>query len=307
MANSNGWGDGASNNQIGWGQGADNAIGWGDSHAKSWSGATDIVGITTDADAQAFITAAAITDPTQQTAINNLVLGMKADGIWTKMKAVYPFVGGTATAHKWNLKDPRDLDAAFRLVFNGGWTHSSNGATPNGTNGWANTYLQPSSVLTQNSTHLSFYSRSNILNTLQFEMGSFTIPSGLGSSSFGISYNTAPNGHMRNRISTSTPSTGFIPTDSRGLFTLNRTLSTQQKAYQNGVLKETANVNSDGLSILEIAIGANRTALTGGFIVGDYSAKQCAFSTIGNGLTDTEAANLYTRVQAFQTSLSRQV
>ena len=53
------------------------------------------------------------------------------------MKALYPFVGGTATSHKFNLKDPRDLDAAFRLQFNGGWTHNSNGVTPNGTNGYA--------------------------------------------------------------------------------------------------------------------------------------------------------------------------
>jgi len=45
MANSNGWGDGAGNNAIGWGQGANNAIGWGDLHAKSSAGLTDIVGI----------------------------------------------------------------------------------------------------------------------------------------------------------------------------------------------------------------------------------------------------------------------
>jgi hypothetical protein len=44
MANANGWGDGASNNNIGWGKGADNAIGWGDIHADSYAGATDIVG-----------------------------------------------------------------------------------------------------------------------------------------------------------------------------------------------------------------------------------------------------------------------
>jgi hypothetical protein len=45
MANTNGWGDGAANNTIGWGQGANNAIGWGDIHADSWAGATDIVGV----------------------------------------------------------------------------------------------------------------------------------------------------------------------------------------------------------------------------------------------------------------------
>jgi hypothetical protein len=45
MANSNGWGDGSANNSIGWGQGENNAIGWGDIHADSWAGATDIVGV----------------------------------------------------------------------------------------------------------------------------------------------------------------------------------------------------------------------------------------------------------------------
>lgn len=45
MANSNGWGDGAANNSIGWGKGSiNNGISWGDSHAKSWSGNTNIIG-----------------------------------------------------------------------------------------------------------------------------------------------------------------------------------------------------------------------------------------------------------------------
>jgi hypothetical protein len=38
-----------------------------------------------------------------------------------------------------------------------------------------------------------------------------------------------------------------------------------------------------------------------------YSTKQCAFATIGSGLTDGEAAALYTSIQAFQTTLARQV
>ena len=37
------------------------------------------------------------------------------------------------------------------------------------------------------------------------------------------------------------------------------------------------------------------------------TARQYAFSSIGDGLTDTDASNLYTLTQAFQTSLSRQV
>ena len=60
-------------------------------------------GASFDADAQAFITAAVITDNTQITAINTLVTDLKAYNIWSKMKALYPFVGGTASTHKWNL------------------------------------------------------------------------------------------------------------------------------------------------------------------------------------------------------------
>ena len=59
-----------------------------------------------DPDAQAFLTAAGITDATITSAINTLVVDLKGYNIWTKMKAVYPFVGGTAAAHKFNLKNP---------------------------------------------------------------------------------------------------------------------------------------------------------------------------------------------------------
>ena len=40
---------------------------------------------------------------------------------------------------------------------------------------------------------------------------------------------------------------------------------------------------------------------------GEYANREVAFSTIGDGLTNTELSNLYTAIQTFQTSLSRQV
>jgi hypothetical protein len=293
MANSNGWGDGAGNNAIGWGQGANNNIGWGDSHAKSWAGLTDIVGI--DTDAQAFITAAAITDPVQINAINTLVEGMKTDGIWTKMKAIYPFVGGTASTHKWNLKDPRDSDAAFRLVFNGGWTHSSTGATPNGTNGYANTYLSPSSSLSTTSGHFSFYSRTNN-NTGVYDMGS----------SLGATEQNLITRYLDDKFYTCYGATAQVKsianTSSLGLFVTNRNSSTNTTGYKNGA-KVIDGAQTSALSTASLYISALN--LTG--IAGSYSNRQTAFATIGDGLTDTDAANLYTRVQAFQTALSRQV
>jgi hypothetical protein len=39
----------------------------------------------------------------------------------------------------------------------------------------------------------------------------------------------------------------------------------------------------------------------------NYNTKQCAGAIITDGLDDTESANLYTRIQALQTALGRQV
>ena len=295
MANSNGWGDGASNNSIGWGQGANNAIGWGSSHATSWAGLTDIVGLTTDADAQAFITAAAITDPTQQTAINNLVVGMKADGTWTKMKAIYPFVGGTATAHKWNLKDPRDLDAAFRLVFNGGWTHSSTGAQGNGINNFANPFLNSAAHLQLNSSHISFYSRTNSAANAVMA----------GSQSLYV-LGRWTNFHANNSVESEL---GGINTGatSAGFFMSNRTSGTAMKYQINNTIQTDSTSSAATASVQasqSLYMGCQNTLAFGVRLYNSYST---AWYSIGDGFTDTEAANLYTRVQAFQTSLNRQI
>jgi hypothetical protein len=294
MANSNGWGDGAANNSIGWGQGANNAIGWGDSHAKSWAGATDIVGLTTDPDAQAFITAAAITDPTQQAAIDNLVKGLKSDNIWTKMKAIYPFVGGTASTHKWNLKDPRDLDAAFRLVFNGGWTHSSNGATPNGTNGYADTKLVPSSVLALNSSHFSYYIRNNyIANKHQI----FTSSS--GTSYFG-NYNDA--NQIYTAINDATGALANSVAYTKGNFIGTRIDSLNVKLFVNSTSYNKAYPSTSTTSANIIVAARNASG-----VFSLYSSEQIAFTTLGDGLNDTEALALNSRITTFQTALSRQI
>ena len=251
-----------------------------------------------DADAQAFITAAVITVLVQMTAINELTIGLKADSLWTSMKALYPFVGGTATTHKFNLKDPRDLDAAFRLSFNGGWTHSANGALPNGTNAYADTFLTPIANLSQNSTHISVYSRTDSISGVDIGVNT---PNGLY-----ILSRFAPGFYHANNSLES--NVGLIaPTTSLGLFLNNRILSTEMSFWQNGI-EQTDSTSpariSTGLSSYKIFLGAyNHTGVTA-FV---FSNRQQAFASIGAGLTDTDATNFYTAVQTFQTTLGRQV
>jgi len=249
-----------------------------------------------DADAQAFITAAVITVLVQKTAINELTIGLKADSLWTSMKALYPFVGGTATQHKFNLKNPLDTDAAFRLVFNGGWTHSSTGALPNGVNAYADTKIIPSVNLSLNSTHVSYYSRTTSVSGYIFGTNNVGIINRLlwqiqgGTSYVGINF--VSNNYF-----------SYVNSNTLSLLLLNRTASNLSNAWQGGVKKATSPNPSSGLCTLPLYIGANNSD----GVVGFPSNAQCAFSTIGDGLTDTDATNLYTRVQAFQTTLSRQV
>ena len=251
-----------------------------------------------DPDAQAFITAAGITDPIQQNAVNQLVLDLKGYSIWTKFKAIYPFVGGTATTHKFNLKNPLDTDAAFRLVFSGGWTHSSTGALPNGTNAYADTKLIPNTTLTLNSAHISFYSRTNIASGV--DIGS----SGGGFSS-GIYILNKYVGDNRNYfnvhgVGSVIEFTGFARGD--GFFCLKRNNSTQIINSRNSS-NTTYSQNSTSKTTSPIYISTLNN--NGSNVL--YSARECAFASIGDGLTDIEASNMYTAVQAFQTTLSRNV
>jgi len=249
-----------------------------------------------DADALAFLAATGITDATITSAICTLVTTMKTDGTWAKCNAIYPMVGGTATTHKFNLKNPLDTNAAFRLSFVGGWTHSSNGALPNGTNTYADTFFNPSLNASLNSHHISYYSRSNV-NLTQSEIGVFVTNS-----------NSQINARFTNasyyRINTI--STGWIifaDTDSRAFYIANRTASNVVNGWRNLTKVATGIIASTSLTNLNYYIGAlNNTG-----VASNYSTKQCAFSTIGTGLTDAEAAALYNSIQAMQTTLSRNV
>lgn len=241
-----------------------------------------------DADAQAFITAAGITDTTQKSAINTLVTSLKSANIWTKMKAIYPFVGGTATSHKFNLKDPRDLDVAFRLGFYGGWAHSSNGVTPNGTNGYADTYLTPNTSLSLLNQHISFYSRTNSAGGVDIAAGESATTIQIWGST--LYYDVSSGGYKTVSVSNST---GLI--------------MAQRLNYVNNVFKNNSKIKTDNLGSYEGFLPSTTIELSRVRTGGYYSNKNLAFATIGNAMSDAEALAFYTAVQAYQTTLGRQV
>ena len=260
-------------------------------------------GVSYDADASAFFTAASITDTTQKSAVNQLVLDLKSYGIWTKCSAIYPIVGGTATSHKFNLKNPADTDAAFRLTFSTGWTHSSTGMLPNGTSAYADTFFIPATNGTLNSSHISFYSRTNN-TTVGSDFGANNTLGTAGATQMYIYISGEYRGISDALASVVGDYVRYSITDTRGLFINTRTASNAQAVYQNGVSKNT-NTKTGNRTSLKLYISAQNKDNPNGVI--DYSNRQCAFASIGDGLSATEAANFYTAVQAYQTTLSRNV
>lgn len=254
-----------------------------------------------DADANAFILAASITNDTQKIAINTLVLDLKAYGLWSKIKAIYPFVGNTAESHRWNLKDARSVDAAFYIVFSGGITHTSTGVLFNGLTGFADTRFNTNVNLVKTSVHFSLYVRNNVNSGFPYDLGNASDLFITTDSSYLItrySNNLAYIGIGDISYATSTSST-----NSQGFWIGATNGGSTQKLYLNGTSIKSGTAASGNLANNNIYIGAANANGTAKF----FSDKEYAFATIGDGLSDQEATNLYTAVQAFQTTLGRQV
>jgi hypothetical protein len=269
-----------------------------------------------DHDALSFINASGLSQSVHINSITRLVKDLKLNGLWPKLKVVYPFVGGTEYSHKFNLKDPRDTNSAYRINFYGGWTHSLTGILPNGTNAWANTFYAPGNDssyngLNSNFLHMSVYSRTNNDNTgieigtqnnssspwyLQLKNGGYTyyapgkIPT--------TSYN--PSGQLRYLNSTST-----------GFYYMHRYFSYSDNYTTSNFFKDgtylhwggTFEILSSGAPTQSVYIGA----LNNGVTASNFSNREISFATVGDSLTDGEVSKLNVIIQTYQSSLGRQI
>ena len=246
-----------------------------------------------------FLSASSISDATIRGALNTMDIGLISNSLDTKMKALYPFVGGTASTHKWNFMDARDLDAAFRIAFFGGMTHNSNGITGNGTNAYALTYLNANTQLTNSNLHASAYSRTantttafsaeitpnlptyNSTNWLTFRTNNKTS---------GNAYFSAGNDNVAATVSNTLS----------GYFIGSETASNARTLYRNGSSIATNTTNdTNALPNGNLSILGNATSA--------WSANNLAFVTIGNGLSASDVTALNSIVASFQTTLGRNV
>lgn len=247
--------------------------------------------------------AGGILSATEQSAIETLVAQMKTNGIWNKMKAIYPYVGASSAACSQNLKS-----ASFTGIFNGGWTFATTGVTPNGTSAYFDTQLKPSVSLTNFNISIGVYNRIPIDAPAPF------VPIGIAhptndpcmfmryytSAYQSFHYSETTRGQIQQNWGVNSWA------DIKGFWQSSRTTSQLHKVFRNGISiatstqTETSDVTQLNFNIYVAA--RNRSVGIDGY---DKVAKSFAF--IGDGLDDTESANFYNSVQAFQTTLGRQV
>jgi hypothetical protein len=258
---------------------------------------------TFDSDAQAFFdrvtTAGGTLSTTEKQAVNQLVLDMKSAGIWSSMKAIYPMVGASAAACAQNLKS-----SSFTGTFTSGWTFASTGVKPNGTSAYFDTTLIPNTSLTFNSASFSVYSRNNFTPTVTQAWGCTSTPV----TQLPLIVGTMlPSKGIEGLIYSYLAPDIMISATGQNLaamFLTTRTSASSAKLFRNTT--QLASITTNGQSTQptnSFFFGAFRQAAT----ISNYNTFEYAFAHIGDGLTDTQSSNFYTAVQAFQTTLSRQV
>jgi hypothetical protein len=243
----------------------------------------------TDIDALNFINAAGIDNFTQTSAINTLVVGLKANNLWSKMRIIYPFVGGTATFHKYNLKDP----TLYSIDWLGAISHGATGVTfLNG--GYGNVPTFNVSILSQDNTSISFFNKTTIVTSdTRFFIGTTTgqgyknLSAGFG---FASGYTGILNALENNLVGN--------PLGVIGYSVLSRTNSSNYVLYRDGnSITTLSGASASGLTTTLQIGGANSA--------GGTTTQLSTFTTVGDGLSASEVTALNTLVQAYQTTLGR--
>lgn len=238
----------------------------------------------------------------EQGYITFVTKGFKDNGTWDIHDAIYPFTGGTAAEHKWNLKDPRDLDAAFRITWSGTVTHDSEGITGNGSTGYGNTHYIPSSEQTASSSSFQMYcsSENNGGGSDTVDMGVYQ--SGTQSQNLTINHATQEIGWRRDA--------GYFghtsgPGTAQGFTSNSRDGGTAVNSYRDGSSAGSTS-NAGTANRPSIAVFILNTNNAGSPYTDGWSNETFSFITIGGGLSTTEMVDDYTVVHNGQKILNRE-
>jgi hypothetical protein len=245
-----------------------------------------------DEDITAFLTATGIDDETQIFAITYLVTKLKENGLWNKMHALYPFVGGTANRHSINLKNPDQYKITWSPT---GVTHNANGITGDGIAGYGDTgYII--AAANKDNFHMSAYIRNDVPLGVKSAIG------GSSNNSFTQLLPYFTSGLFQGSINQNV-TTSITNSSSKGYYLSWRPNSNQIRGNKNGSVMINTTQVSTTVSGLKLHILARNISGTNSY----FSDYNIAFISIGEAFTDNQALVMNSIIQTFQSYLSRSI
>jgi hypothetical protein len=111
---------------------------------------------TIDENLYQFLQTTGITDTVTTNALSTFISGLKSNGLWNKMVAIYPFVSNTTSSLTTNLKEP----GIYRLALTGSYSASALGLTPSSSTAFIDTIPSNTaySLVNSQSAHLTVLS-----------------------------------------------------------------------------------------------------------------------------------------------------
>ena len=251
-----------------------------------------------DADALAYLEDVSLSGGTTGTtindAVNTLFTDLKSNGLYSKMLAMYPFVGGTAASHAIEAK----LDKSFDITWNGGMTHGISGSTGDGVNGYGNTNFGMDDFTNKQLSSFGLY-----LTQPQTNSGSQRLHGTFDGSRIAIGTNAGGKGYF-GFYSVQYNSTQ--PTEQTGIYSIVRTGTTEAPVYINEnttpftTLTGSYNGNQPTDPVYIFAFNVNGSPLNNG-----YTEDTLGFCYFGEGLDYSETLTLQGIINDFQTALGR--
>jgi len=235
-----------------------------------------------DADAQAYFTGAGITNTTEKDAYNAFVVGLKTDGVYSKLVTFHPFLGSNLTTKAYNAINPSTGLITFSTMT------SVSGGVRTGTGGGYGYFQTPSSGVTANNAGFGAYSTG---------WSSIVSPDSCYIGEVGSVYLYVKSGtllyYLWNTTNNYTPST------------MNKLISIQATTISGNYATSIYYPSGEILARTSI----NTSVPTGAFSFGDVNATGsdvtfgCHYTSLG--LTFVEHALLNTRINTLMTAVGR--
>jgi hypothetical protein len=245
-------------------------------------------GVVLDPDAEAFLLAAGITDPTITSAVNDFVIGAKTTTLWSDLYVILPVVGGNSTTTRYCMKT-----ALTKVTWYGGVTHNSDGVEFNGTNGYGEVDWNAPNT----------YNRTAVESVKDSVAGNEGWSGVFSGQVFGVQLRRTGGGNLETvALGLNTLAAVNISNRPFGIRTMvvEANATNGGKHYHEDVLihQATPNANPNGLNYFIGALNSSGSPIL-------YNRRKENFFAFGNSLTPTQISQLTTLINNFNTTLGR--